>query len=48
MPEVALDTGVVYREDNLTALRRIPDESVDLIYLDPPFFSNRSYELIWG
>jgi DNA modification methylase len=23
-------------------------ESVDLIYLDPPFFSNRSYEVIWG
>jgi site-specific DNA-methyltransferase (adenine-specific) len=23
-------------------------ESVDLIYLDPPFFSNRNYEVIWG
>ncbi|MDR3187981.1 MAG: site-specific DNA-methyltransferase, partial [Prevotellaceae bacterium] len=23
-------------------------ETVDLIYLDPPFFSNRSYEVIWG
>jgi DNA modification methylase len=23
-------------------------ESVDLIYLDPPFFSNRHYEIIWG
>ena len=22
-------------------------ESVDLIYLDPPFFSNRNYEVIW-
>ncbi|MDR0537636.1 MAG: site-specific DNA-methyltransferase [Tannerellaceae bacterium] len=21
---------------------------VDLIYLDPPFFSNRNYEVIWG
>src|SRR5438552_9378139 len=27
---------------------RLPDESVDLIYLDPPFFSNRKYEVIWG
>src|SRR3954452_8997026 len=26
----------------------LPDESVDLIYLDPPFFSNRFYEVIWG
>jgi DNA modification methylase len=23
-------------------------ESVDLIYMDPPFFSNRNYELVWG
>ncbi|MDR0655373.1 MAG: site-specific DNA-methyltransferase, partial [Treponema sp.] len=23
-------------------------DSVDLIYLDPPFFSNRNYEVIWG
>ncbi|MDR0546332.1 MAG: hypothetical protein LBG77_01885 [Dysgonamonadaceae bacterium] len=34
--------------DNLIELRKIPDESVDLIYLDPPFFSNRTYEVIWG
>ncbi len=25
-----------------------PDESVDLIYVDPPFFSNRHYEVLWG
>ena len=25
-----------------------PAESVDLIYLDPPFFSNRHYEVLWG
>jgi len=25
----------------------IPDESVDLIYLDPPFFSGKDYDLIW-
>jgi DNA modification methylase len=24
------------------------NESIDLIYLDPPFFSNRNYEVIWG
>lgn len=43
-----IETGVLYREDNLTALSRLPEESVDLIYLDPPFFSNRKYEVIWG
>jgi len=34
--------------DNLEVLRKIDSESVDLIYLDPPFFSNRNYEVIWG
>ena len=34
--------------DNLEILRNIESESVDLIYLDPPFFSNRNYEVIWG
>lgn len=28
-------------------LKAIPDESVDLIYLDPPFFSGKTYEIIW-
>ena len=26
----------------------MPSESVDLIYIDPPFFSNRFYNVIWG
>ncbi len=34
--------------DNLHALRTLPSESVDLIYIDPPFFSNRTYNVIWG
>jgi len=34
--------------DNIDVLKQIPDESVDLIYIDPPFFSNRHYEVIWG
>lgn len=34
--------------DNLEVLKQIPDETIDLIYLDPPFFSNRTYEVIWG
>lgn len=34
--------------DNLDVLRdHIKDESVDLIYLDPPFNSNRSYNVIF-
>ncbi len=42
------ETGVIYCDDNLRRLALLPDESVDLIYLDPPFFSNRFYEVIWG
>ena len=34
--------------DNLEILKGIQDETVDLVYLDPPFFSNRNYEVIWG
>ena len=34
--------------DNLHVLRQIPTNSVDLIYIDPPFFSGRQYNVIWG
>jgi len=34
--------------DNLEKLKDFDNESIDLIYLDPPFFSNRNYEVIWG
>jgi DNA modification methylase len=34
--------------DNLDWLKDVPDESVGLCYIDPPFFSNRNYEVIWG
>lgn len=34
--------------DNLEALKQIDSDTIDLIYLDPPFFSNRNYEVIWG
>ena len=43
-----LETGVIYCDNNLERLSQFPAESVDLIYLDPPFFSNRNYEVIWG
>ncbi|MGA1268906.1 MAG: modification methylase, partial [Gemmobacter sp.] len=33
--------------DNLEVLRRLPAESVDLIYLDPPFNSNASYNQLF-
>jgi site-specific DNA-methyltransferase (adenine-specific) len=37
----------LYYGDNLTIMRKMPPQSVDLIYLDPPFNSNRSYNLLY-
>lgn len=34
--------------DCLEVLKTVDNETVDLIYIDPPFFSNRTYEVIWG
>ena len=47
-PSSLLDTRVVYCGDNLDQLRRLPAACVDLIYIAPPFNSNRNYEVFWG
>jgi site-specific DNA-methyltransferase (adenine-specific) len=40
--------NTLFYGDNLTILREyIADESVDLIYLDPPFNSNRNYNVLF-
>jgi len=45
MPDLA--TNLLCYDDNLDILRRyLPDASVDLVYLDPPFNSNRDYNVI--
>lgn len=40
--------NVIYCGDNLIWLKQFPDKCIDLIYLDPPFFSNRHYEVIFN
>ena len=41
-------TNQLYFGDNLSVLREhIPSESVDLIYLDPPFNSNATYNVLF-
>ncbi|MGR3290777.1 MAG: site-specific DNA-methyltransferase, partial [Paracoccaceae bacterium] len=41
-------TNHLYYGDNLSVLRNhIADASVDLIYLDPPFNSNASYNVLF-
>jgi site-specific DNA-methyltransferase (adenine-specific) len=43
-----VDTRVIWCGDNLEHLKKLPDHCVDLIYIDPPFNSNRNYEVFWG
>ena len=39
----------LYYGDNLDVLReRVASQSVDLVYLDPPFNSNRKYNVIFA
>jgi site-specific DNA-methyltransferase (adenine-specific) len=47
-PSTSIDTGIIYCGDCLDQLRKLPDACVDLIYIDPPFNSNRNYEVFWG
>ncbi len=39
------NAGRLIQGDNLAVMRREPDGSLDLIYLDPPFFSGRRHHL---
>ena len=48
MAKHQLKPFTIYCGDNLKMLNEIPDESVDLICIDPPFNSNRNYEVFWG
>ena len=41
-------TNTLFYGDNLVILRdEIADESVDLVYLDPPFNSNATYNVLF-
>jgi site-specific DNA-methyltransferase (adenine-specific) len=42
-----MDTNIIYCGDCLAKLKELPDESVDLIYIDPPFSSKRNYVAFW-
>jgi 16S rRNA G966 N2-methylase RsmD len=47
-PSAVIHTHVIYCGDCLDQLRAFPDACTDLIYIDPPFNSNRNYEVFWG
>jgi DNA modification methylase len=41
-------TNALHFGDNLDVLRAMPERSVDLIYLDPPFNSHAGYNVLYG
>ena len=43
-----LEPNRLFWGDNLHVMRQLPSESIDLIYIDPPFFSGRQYNVIFG
>ncbi|MBK9118388.1 MAG: hypothetical protein IPM18_02140 [Phycisphaerales bacterium] len=47
-PSALVDTRIIYCGDCLEQLRKLPAACVDLVYIDPPFNSNRNYEVFWG
>jgi DNA modification methylase len=48
MEPITFDPYTIYRGDCLEILKHFPSNCVDLIYVDPPFNSNRNYEVFWG
>lgn len=45
---VSFQTNAIFCGDCQEVLSRFPEECADLIYADPPFFSNQQYEVLWG
>ena len=43
-----LEPNRLFWGDNLHVMRQLPSESIDLICIDPPFFSGRQYNVIFG
>jgi DNA modification methylase len=43
-----LEANRLFFGDNLHVMRSLPSESIDLIYIDPPFFSQKTYNVLFG
>ena len=46
--KINLKENSVIVGDCLYWLKEIPSNSIDMCYIDPPFFSNKTHEIIWG
>ncbi|QLJ52827.1 MAG: Type III restriction-modification system methylation subunit [Candidatus Fermentimicrarchaeum limneticum] len=42
-----MEVNSIYEGDNLEIMSKFPDKSVDLMYADPPFYTNKRFEIIW-
>jgi DNA modification methylase len=43
-----LEPNRLFWGDNLHVMRMLPSNSIDLIYIDPPFFSGTDYNVLFG
>jgi DNA modification methylase len=43
-----MELNAVYEGDNLEVMSKFDSKSIDLIYADPPFFTNKQFEIIWN
>jgi len=43
-----LEPNRLFWGDNLHVMRQLPSQSIDLIYIDPPFFSGKQYNMLFG
>ena len=46
--KINLEENSVVVGDCIEWLKHVPSKSVDMCYIDPPFFSNKTYEILWG
>jgi len=44
MKKIEAFMNKIYHKDNLDLLEKIPSESIDLIYIDPPFFTQKEHK----
>ena len=42
-----MEFNAIYEGDNLEVMSKFDSKSIDLIYADPPFFTNKQFEIIW-
>lgn len=48
MPRIEFRANTIYCGDCKEILASFPENSFDLIYIDPPFFTSKNYEVIFG